>query len=297
MTWATNWDSSEGTGKLLKSALNDLRSAMEERIEGVNRTMPADVVEIETGDLVYSSWFTAFQSEMTNLFAFYIDHTDSGGSWNGDTTLPIWTETTILAEIGDASRLDAPTDPLVSAGWMYQQYKMLNVLRWGAIDRVGNEIVKYEGSTIAQSKIGEDNDQSTAEAEYTASAWTSDTIVALLANAGNNGNYRYNRFRAKMKYDTNNTFGKSVDYYFFITAPTGGFNANGESLTEDTYYKDTSAGLSETTSEVIEAGAYFSGVDDLPIYNTASFYGWRADTAYIILKYDGANGFTYKDWV
>jgi len=132
MTWATNWDSSEGKGKLLKSALNDLRGAMDERCDAVGRTVPANCPVIATGDLVLSSWFSAFQSEMSTLITTYIDHTDNGGDWDGLATIPNWTVANILTELGE-TRVDAPTDPLISAPWLYQQYKLLELLRWDKI--------------------------------------------------------------------------------------------------------------------------------------------------------------------
>ena len=67
---------------------------------------------------------------MDTLITKFVNHTNNSGSWDNQATIPNWTEATIITAIGDGSRLSAPTDPLISAPWLYQQYKMLNLLRW-----------------------------------------------------------------------------------------------------------------------------------------------------------------------
>ena len=130
MTWNANWATSLGKGKLLKVALNQLRSALDERTSAVGRSVPGNCPVIASDEIVLSSWFTAWQSEMDTLITKYVDHTDNSGNWDGIATIPNWTSNNIITAIGDASRLGAPTDPLVSAAWMFQQYNIINLLRW-----------------------------------------------------------------------------------------------------------------------------------------------------------------------
>lgn len=144
MTWNPNWITSEGKGKLLKPALNELRGALNERGVAVDRNN--DPGEIFTNDIIPSDWFFFFQSGIDDILDRYANHTDSSGDWTGQDDIPLWTEADMLTAIGDAERIPAPTDPLISARWMFQQYKILNLLRWvrkvigymqGSQDRIG----------------------------------------------------------------------------------------------------------------------------------------------------------------
>jgi len=129
--WAANWETSEGKGKLLKPALNDLRGALDERLVAVGRrTMPILCPEITTGSIVSPLWFSTFSDEIDELIWNFADHTDNAGEWTGISSVPNWTMANILAVIGDAERVDVPNDPQCCAKWIYQQYKILNQLRW-----------------------------------------------------------------------------------------------------------------------------------------------------------------------
>lgn len=173
MTWDINWATSEGTGKLLKSALNNLRGALEERCDAVGRSIPVDVVTIASDEIIPSNWFSSFQNEITILIPLYVNHTVAG------TTFPDWTENDIITEIGDPSRLNAPTDPLVSASWMYQQYNILNLLRWtkslfqsikSSEIKSGSDSVAYDPNTAQW-----DTMYSNALSNYNSASWNSTT--------------------------------------------------------------------------------------------------------------------------
>jgi len=136
MPWDANWATSEGTGKLPRLALNELRLALTERYLVLGGGPPSSqITETLNMELLpKNNWFVQFQGTIDTLFDFYANHTDSGGDWTGKTVVTDvgkkWNETDMLTAIGDASRISAPKDAMLSASWMFQQYKMINMLRW-----------------------------------------------------------------------------------------------------------------------------------------------------------------------
>ena len=131
--WASNWETSHGIGKLLKPALYDLRKAINER--AVAAGLPVlNYPVIERGTIITSAFFAAFEAKMNDIIPLSFNHTIQGGDYTGLDDLPYWTEADLLTEIGDATRIPAPVDPIVSASWMWQQYRMLNKLLWFALD-------------------------------------------------------------------------------------------------------------------------------------------------------------------
>jgi hypothetical protein len=139
---ALSWDSR--AGKLLYPAYEMLRLALLERAHAVSisrvlaASLKAPVPAILQNPVDYNvpqgGWFAAFQQLVTRIIPLYFNHTHAGGAWDGLTTFaPNWTEATILADIGDAARIPAPTIPL--AAWSKQQYEILNRLRWYRLPR------------------------------------------------------------------------------------------------------------------------------------------------------------------
>jgi len=299
MTWATNWVSSEGKGKLLKVALNDLRGALNGRCLAVYRTVPANCSAIGTGDIILSSWFSAFQSEITTLIGLYVNHTDNGGDWDGETTIPTWTESDIITVIGDSERYDAPTDPLISAGWMYQQYNIINLLRWA------RGTAGYQSPwQIKESAIG-----------VTPLPWSN--VVSAYNSASYQGrNFNLTCFdkqktstdgrieSVKIKYtiirgDDDNSFIPDYDLYQDYKKPDFQtyYNPGGYAIGE---YQKIDSG-SYLISEYNKSTPYIEYDYDTTEPSVGNF-GYIGSGiipklgTFLVVKFDGTNGFTYKDW-
>lgn len=127
MAWDANWATSGGVGKLPLPSLTQLRAALAERASVVTGapTLPAAPA---SGELPPVAWYTTYQSAVTSLITKYTDHTKHSGDYSGQTSIPAWSEANILTAIG-ASRI-TPASGTLRAAWAYQQYQILNLLRW-----------------------------------------------------------------------------------------------------------------------------------------------------------------------
>jgi len=62
------------------------------------------------------------------LAASYVNHTDNAGNWHGESSIPEWSEATLLSALGDATRL--PTTTRHTAAWLRQQMRVIDLCRW-----------------------------------------------------------------------------------------------------------------------------------------------------------------------
>ena len=131
MGWDANIATSFFKGKLPVNSLNQLLGALRERafVAGVSLP-PVLTSDLTTYKLCPKTFFTTFQSYMTLVFSRYVNHLDNKGNWTGKTTIPNWTQATLLAAIGDGARIPPPSSWQISAALCFQQYKFLNMLRW-----------------------------------------------------------------------------------------------------------------------------------------------------------------------
>jgi hypothetical protein len=303
MTWATNWDTSAGEGKVLGYALSDLRYALNERCIAVGRTLPTGVTELYDGGIIQSSWFTWFQEEITELIPLYVNYIDSGGEWDGVGTIPNWTEVTILDVIGDA-RWEAPIDPKISAQWMYQQYQIINLLRWVQDD---GELFGSQ-RLIGQTYLGVyDDTWNEVLVDWNALGWGAyGWVNSILQGTASQVNFDYfneinntrcNEVRASIQ----GTFEATADFYLYTEispVPTYSMQyGSTDGFAEDkfnilgTQSTETSTTINKTIAVIME--------DDntKPINpDTGGNNGYTVGgTCTAVLKFDGANGFTYID--
>lgn len=308
MAWNANWTTSEAKGKLLKPALNDLRAAMNERCLAVGRTVPANCPAIVTGDIITSAWHTAFQAEVTTLIPLYANHTDNSGDWDGETSIPAWSEATILTALGDVARLPAPTDPLISASWMWQQFRILNLLRW----TYQTDITYY----LYRSSYPETADMNFAQsvvlaaANWNANGWTNNegAVGAWVGTCDHVGFYYETTFQNfTIKLNGNNyatPLQASYDFYIHTTPPT---NATNNVFWSDAGYLlnkynrvqtiAENGNAKSTTNELLEKTIPPTPAEPI-IGSTSKGYIVSELTGkkpLAIVKFDGANGFTFKD--
>jgi hypothetical protein len=303
MTWDSNWVSSEGKGKLLKVGLNNLRGAINQRMEGANLTLSGSVTTISSGELIPSSWFSAFQSEINRLFDNYINHNDNGGNWDGiapASAAPLWTEASMLTQIGAASRVAAPTDPLISASWMYQQYKIINQLRWRREYRTG-----FSGSNGAYrtANILAADTPAQRLTKWNAATWNSesgDTPKARYDDPGASGSGFIQRKRYTLSLSSLDTWAggylADVDWYVQATITAGGDVYNPAVYTQNVYNLETSYNDMASGDGVSRE---FGNISTIPANQYGQIYSWDLQgglNKLFVLKYDGNGGFTYKDW-
>lgn len=110
-----------------------IRLAVRERQLAAGLTPSGHFVESYDLHLLPAKTFAdAVQSAITDLIPRYVNHADSGGDWDGlplASFAPAWTAAGLLDAIEAETRL-AP-DNLSSIGaWAFQQYQILNMLRW-----------------------------------------------------------------------------------------------------------------------------------------------------------------------
>ena len=300
MNWKANEITSEGKGKLPKIALNDRRLAITQRVLAVGRTVPALCPVIESGNLILSSWFSAFQSEISTLIPLYVNHTDSGGNWDGQTTIPMWTEAAILTAIGDASRLPAPTDPLICAAWLNQQRKIINLLRW---TKASGSYKNKEWITVKSSPAPIPIAIAEANALYDIAPWIP-MIPPTGPFSGTDLNFdgyfsyqaRITNVRATYYYQgIDTTYSKSVDVYMKGTHPTpiwyGNYTPNLNSVIDKYKKSHTSLENNLATQDFLfeqDKPSQWADVDA----GFASF----VEQFVAVFKFDGPNGFTFKDW-
>jgi len=342
--WAANWETSEGKGKLLMPALNDLRGALAERCAAANRTVSALCPEVGTGDIILSSWFSAFHAQITYLIPLFANHLDNDGDWTGISTpdgwtrndnpaqsLPAWSEATILTAIGDPIRIPAPRDPLISATWMFQQYNILNLLRWAR-----HKLLRYDS---AQDRRGNPTEPpwdwsfAAVKPRFNAAVWTSGALGVYeqpyyLYHGPFLGEYEMDAKKFNGKVTLTNpdasTLQRSTDFYYSLVAgipsrstddrlraigifglPLDGHDGDariyGGGFTLPVKHLKTSNAESGGL-EIVSDDYLINGIADIvcnhdqPDMSISASLQVSLARIGAILKFDGANGFQYKNW-
>lgn len=106
--------------------------AVKEKDSATSRTVPA--LLSATYNPIRPNWdyVNAIHSEVSALIPLFVNHllpTATPGNYNGETTIPMFTEATILAAIGDSARM-VPTHLSTLSAWYFQTKKILDLLRW-----------------------------------------------------------------------------------------------------------------------------------------------------------------------
>jgi hypothetical protein len=246
---------------------------------------------------------STFQSAMTTILSKFANHTDNSGSWDGQSDIPKWTEASMMTYLSE-SRLAVPTTRDLLNDWIMQQYRMINLLRYAYID-TSNAL----GSRSPFYKIGSSLvDWATAESNFTSASWNAgldptygvDGTFYLGVKAGGT---TYQKRGQRLIYSITRTLQSSMDFYTYATKGALGvsnFEAVGVSDTENQFhlYETEAEAASHTAEAFVSADLEASHTDpDLGSNGQHPTYdGSFLKSLVLILKYDGPNGFTYKDW-
>lgn len=147
--------------------------AVKERYAAIGISAPA-LLAAEFNPLApVKTYIDTIQSAMTDLmncgpWLAFVKHTDSGGDWSGQNIyiIPKWTEADMLAAIGAEERLVLYPLSVLSAEWFFQQYQLLNLLKW----TYASYNIKFTEASWACMKKYVETDYFPSEAEAQADA-------------------------------------------------------------------------------------------------------------------------------
>lgn len=255
----------------------------------------------------------AFHSTISSLIPGFVNHTDNGGNWDGQTTIPNWTEATILTSIGDASRLAISQLSPDTKAWFVQQYKILNLLKWTQIHYYYGW---HSGYYSSRSVVGAGFTWSAALADaiskYNAQPWD----TGQWGNWGDCGSAGLTVYYSGMPWipeRPNLIYLMASRYYldyenktpFDISLTVYGYTYSGGNPYIDFINKNSIAErwysitpeISITANSICDYGYIDNwATQNIPLSIPGAEEGYaigRIDTDYFyILKFDGANGFT-----
>jgi len=244
-----------------------LRLALAERCAAAGLTLPALLSSpLTAGRPPTTAWGEAFDATVDDLIPMYVNHSDSGGDWDGEAigdVAPAWTEAGLLAAIGAASRqLVAPQRPMLAA-WAQQQYALLNLLRWTLLDP----------PFTAQSRGGFGATYAAAQSAFTADTWTDiappGVVYELLAEASQavspatpDERFRVNARRTVFAIPFPVGVNHQITVYGMASAR--GDTSGGAYVYDEPYY-----GLAEmTTGKLIEELTSSAGPRSVPLLDT-----------------------------
>jgi len=292
------------------SALESIRLALVERAAAASYTLPT-ILQTEVKRLSTVKPYTdAIQAAITALIPLFINHTDNGGNWSGQSDVPMWTESAILSAIGAESRL-IQNKMNVSADWITQQYKIINMLKWSKnINRSRN--VKIRGG-YGTSESSQDDAWNNAVSDYNSASWEASGSSDRSLFVRNRNSRSDNAYQSSISiekweyYDVINSFGQDAIISLYVRAnvlqegqtfyqaiPDITLNENKLTL----FLDDISCPKNSTTRIITDLVPNFSNPGIPPPGEIAESSCRLQETAYVnqssvlVVKY----GFRFKDW-
>lgn len=285
-------------------AIRCIVETLKEKAEAANYTLP-EILSSDWGPLnVPYAVTTAIQSAATALMPLFCNHTDNGGDWSGlsdaSVVAPAWTEAVILAAIGAESRL-VPARLGLSREWIFQQYQILNLLRW--IKKQLYFLNTYTRGWTDRYDLLSESDIINA---WNSSTWGSGGTAAMAQSGYESGQSRCARAKSTLSINYLYENQIQIDCYLKEVFPGGAsfFDGSEISVTTDGVFSKIISGQNISCTgwtNVSEIG----NIDTIPSNYYRSplggyGYGWEFNSAtgynYAVLKFDGANGFKFKNW-
>jgi hypothetical protein len=302
-----------------------LRLALVERCQVASVTVPTVLNSaVAAGYPVLHSWITAFQSTMSSLFSHFANHTDNDGDWTGATSIPTWTEATMISAIGDSARVTpASSKTPTLAAWAMQQYHMLNKLLWLHFVEASPTTWRplYITSVSYYDRQGNGADWDSLVTAWNGSSWVSrggpltpggniqyysdaPLYIARRNKWNVNADGSYIRYRAST--EATHSFSANVDFYMFLDELSDGFWCGDYGLSVESYYR-LHQDIAATSSYVADiSDAYTVGAfdgtpgdeDELPV-TLGKYVGWSFSGIGVggphtsIAKFDVTDGFDF----
>lgn len=277
--------------------------AIKERDSATSRTVPA--LLSDTYNPIRPNWdyVSAIHAEVTDLIPLFVNHTDHGGDWSGQTTIPNWTEATILTAIGDSARI-IPTYLGTLSAWYFQTRKILDMLSWAQSSAsISNyDYLKTYGYYFEEMPFGSGEAWNSAKTEFNSTPWRGipeQEPCYRGANGGGSLNYLYYLIAKSVKKTTivNNTiYNCNIDSYCVFTKPYYIYeNVDYPDAVEDKlFFINTSNVLPASSIDLLIGNSKNTGSNPYLPFGLQYAKGYDATTINTILKFDGPNGFKFK---
>lgn len=309
-------------GRLAWRYAEALRQALHERFEFVHDYQIPVISKLYApltdGRRITDAWIAEFDAYMTALFdEWFVNHTAGGGAWHGvaDPALfaPPWTKADLLALCTEATRISTRR---LSSAWAFQQYELLQLLRWTRADGYWNSGgtgyfpgfggLMYDWGPIMSDAVNDEERHSSTQvlwaaavAEFNAYAWNPSAFpkrgpnhLAVLKSAPP----AYSITRERWTWTTDGyqpTHAANVDFYAWFTAATDTEAA-----------RDYTGALANKWSRLVTdavhpagGGEYSLVLGDFGDNNCTQpppANGWAIDFVSAILKGDVAGGFIFQ---
>jgi len=229
------------------------------------------------------------QSAVSALIPLFANHEDNGGDWDGVEDVwygiqhlaPGWTEAGVLSSIGGASRL-APSKLEEIAPWLWQQYKILNKLRW----------IKTGASASRDQKQGEGSSWANALSAYNAASWISESSTAQASHRVTKdwNDYSYiSRTRALCSASSCPLAGK-LDWYAIFFTRYYNYVDNDYPDAAENCWKRMAQDVDKAST--LELGYFDACTMPEPVVGVTETYQWEAWPVYAVYKPE----FSFKDW-
>lgn len=275
--------------------------AIKEKDSATGRTVPTLLSDAYNPIRPNWDYVSTIHAEVTALIPLFINHS----------TLSNWTESTILAAIGDSVRIISTHLGTLSA-WYYQTKKILDMLSWRT--EVFTRSVDYDMNTDERGIRVQLISYEAAVLQFNNTPWGTYNYHERIGSAGHylemwaprfeNALKVIKRCKERINFINNTPYSILVDTYykFAKTLPLATYINNDYpyAVVDDAYYKQSSD-IVLSQNEVIEdeIGNFGDCSIPIPVFTPDSYEvigcGWSFGGAIAVLKFDGANGFRFRE--
>jgi hypothetical protein len=268
----------------LVQAVNERRSAL-----GQNLLIFPDY----PGRYINISILQQIHAAVIALIPQYVNHEDSSGDWTGKASIPLWSFNSIMESIAGNvyqlnSGLSVKSDTIKL--WAILTYKILNKFRWFIFVPFGYPGIVYQRDGNSHAEV--------LASEFIGGGSGSNAQVEIY-NQPEGSNYVYQR-QIRMKLNVKNSFTVNVDIYCIIFA-------NPESFATDngwTVSINYGFGNIDKIYNRVSSFQTISNMDEMrffvdSFYTVFPLYSYATMTARfecVLMKFDTAGGFKFKDW-
>lgn len=292
----------------IELVLRPIVEAVKERYTVAGLTLPS-ALSAWNPMLPVKTITDAIQSAATALMPKFVNHTDNGGDWSGQTEIPYWTEADVLIEIDSLERLELGHLSPLSAEWCFQQYQILNLLRWILEKPALTYNHAYKSVSEGAGVGGSSSDAvAAAQAAFEAKSWTEageGTWVCqesgLIANPYWTASFASGRGKLRAQnLGYSNSINCDIDMYIFpVTFMDVGVYNSSDGFIENEFNLFQS--FSNVSAQYTYSNYLFDYMQD-PAPEGVQYYECyvhsSAHTNYTgyhnVLKYDIANGFKFQ---
>ena len=259
--------------------------AIKEKCAVASTTVPTLLSDPYNPIRLNFDYVSSIHSTVSTLIPLFVNPllpTATPGNYNGETTIPMFTEATILA-----ARI-VPTHLSTLSAWYFQTYKILNMLRWmnPKLTRVGS--IRTTGPCSPVDFESFWNASSWRMTAYPGAACVYVETIREFPGMVNGARYR------KIISIDNINWGAELSYDVYVKCSGDGYEYNPEIAPyENVLYKtETRTTIFSGFTELTRIGF----IDSSPNQNSGLNYVWDTgfNPAQCVIKFDGPNGFKFR---